>query len=165
MTIQLLGYKMAFRGIIRVLAALNNVQANRWQTRLVMNYFLLYLQTIQYGIIIDSLVKKKIERSNWFTNGLEILKNEDFLKITVDNLCNVYNLTKRPVIHHFKNVVAYIDSLMKYWGNNNTRSLMIQVDKIKKHLWKNKKSLISSYPSVLIKLDRLYGDGVFRLGR
>lgn len=98
---QLLGYKMAFRGIIRVLAALNNVQANRWQTRLVMNYFLLYLQTIRYGIIIDSLVKKKIERGNWFTNGLEILKNEDFLKITVDNLCNVYNLTKRPVISSF----------------------------------------------------------------
>lgn len=94
--------------------------------------------TIRYGIIIDSLVKKKIERSNWFTNGLEFLENEDFLKITVGNLCNVYNLTKRPVIHHFKNVVAYIDSLMKYWGNNNTRSLVIQVDKIKKHLWKNK---------------------------
>lgn len=74
---------------------------------------------------------KKIEREDWFTMGLEILKNEGFLKITIDNLCDMLKVTKGSFYHHFKNVDAYIDALMRYWVDKNTRSLIVQVDKIK----------------------------------
>ena len=41
---------------------------------------------------------KKIEREDWFTTGLEILKNDGFLKITIDNLCDVLKVTKMPMV-------------------------------------------------------------------
>lgn len=74
---------------------------------------------------------KKIEREDWFTTGLEILEKDGFLKITIDNLCDTLKVTKGSFYHHFKNVDAYIDTLMKYWADKNTRSLITQVDKVK----------------------------------
>lgn len=74
---------------------------------------------------------KKIEREDWFTTGLEILKNDGFLKITIDNLCDVLKVTKGSFYHHFKNADGYIDALMKYWVDKNTKSLILQVDKVK----------------------------------
>jgi len=72
---------------------------------------------------------KKIERDDWFTAGLEILNTDGFLKITIDNLCDVLKVTKGSFYHHFKNVDAYIDALMKYWVDKNTKSLINQVDR------------------------------------
>lgn len=72
---------------------------------------------------------KKIEREDWFTAGLKILNTVGFLKITIDNLCDVLKVTKGSFYHHFKNVDAYIDALMKYWVETNTNSLINQVDR------------------------------------
>lgn len=74
---------------------------------------------------------KKIERDDWFTTGLEILNTDGFLKITIENLCDVLKVTKGSFYHHFKNVDAYIDALMKYWVDKNTKSLINQVDREK----------------------------------
>lgn len=74
---------------------------------------------------------KKIEREDWFTTGFEILKKDGFSKITIDNLCEALRVTKGSFYHHFKNVDAYIDALMKYWVDENTKSLIVQVDKVK----------------------------------
>ncbi len=73
---------------------------------------------------------KKIEREDWFITGLEILNTEGFLRITIDNLCDVLKVTKGSFYHHFKNVDAYIEALMKYWVDMNTKSLIVQVDKV-----------------------------------
>lgn len=74
---------------------------------------------------------KKIEREDWFIAGFEILKKVGFSKITIDNLCDALKVTKGSFYHHFKNVDAYIDALMKYWLDKNTKSLIVQVDKVK----------------------------------
>lgn len=74
---------------------------------------------------------KKIEREDWFTTGLTILKDDGFLKITIDNLCDALKVTKGSFYHHFKNVDGYIDALMKYWVDKNTRALILQIDKVK----------------------------------
>ena len=79
---------------------------------------------------------KKIEREDWFTTGFEILKKDGFLKITINNLCDALKVTKGSFYHHFKNVDAYIDALMKYWVDKNTKSLIVQVDKVKAPLEK-----------------------------
>lgn len=74
---------------------------------------------------------KKIERDDWFATGLEILKKDGFLKITIDNLCDALKVTKGSFYHHFKNADAYIDAFMKYWVEKNTGSLITQIDKVK----------------------------------
>lgn len=74
---------------------------------------------------------KKIERNDWFITGLEILNTDGFLKITIENLCDALKVTKGSFYHHFKNVDAYIDALMKHWVEKNTKSLIEQVDKLK----------------------------------
>ena len=67
---------------------------------------------------------KKIEREDWFTAGLGILNTGGFLKITIENLCEVLKVTKGSFYHHFKNVDGYIDAFMSYWVEKNTKALI-----------------------------------------
>lgn len=67
---------------------------------------------------------KKIEKTDWFTSGLAILETEGFLKITIENLCTMLNVTKGSFYHHFGNIDGYTESLMKYWADKNTKSLI-----------------------------------------
>lgn len=73
---------------------------------------------------------KKIEKKDWFTKGLKVLATEGFAKITIDNLCSILKVTKGSFYHHFGNVDGYIDSLMKYWLEENTLSFIEKSEKI-----------------------------------
>lgn len=73
---------------------------------------------------------KKVEREDWFTTGLGILEEDGFLKITIDNLCGALKVTKGSFYHHFRNVDDYIDALMQFWVERNTKSLICQIDKL-----------------------------------
>ena len=48
--------------------------------------------------------------------GLQIIENEGVSKITIDNLCNLLEITKGAFYHHFKNIDGYIDALMTFLG-------------------------------------------------
>ncbi len=74
---------------------------------------------------------KKIEKNDWFTTGLTILENDGFLKITIDNLCSILKVTKGSFYHHFGSIDGYIDALMKYWMEENTKSLIKKADQHK----------------------------------
>ena len=37
---------------------------------------------------------KKVEKKQWFIMGLQIIENEGVSKITIDNLCNLLEITK-----------------------------------------------------------------------
>lgn len=73
---------------------------------------------------------KKIEREDWFKQGLVILGNEGFSKVTIDNLCSVMKVTKGSFYHHFGNVDGYIKSLMEYWLQTNTHDFIRKSDEI-----------------------------------
>ncbi|MCD7902160.1 MAG: TetR/AcrR family transcriptional regulator [Bacteroides sp.] len=73
---------------------------------------------------------KKIEKKDWFTEGLKVLATEGFAKITIDNLCSILKVTKGSFYHHFGNVDGYIESLMKYWLEENTLSFIERSNKI-----------------------------------
>jgi len=63
---------------------------------------------------------KKIEKTDWFEDGMKVLKTEGFQRITIDNLCTSLKVTKGSFYHHFKNTEGYIEALMKHWLNKNT---------------------------------------------
>ena len=63
---------------------------------------------------------KKVEKKQWFTTGLQIIKDEGVSRITIDNLCNLLEITKGAFYHHFKNIDGYIDALMAFWVKENT---------------------------------------------
>ena len=58
---------------------------------------------------------KKVDKKQWFIIGLKILGSGDLSKITIDNLCNILQITKGSFYHHFGNIDGYIKALMEYW--------------------------------------------------
>lgn len=58
---------------------------------------------------------KKVEKKQWFVIGLQIIEKNGVAKITIDNLCNLLEITKGAFYHHFKNIDGYIDALMAFW--------------------------------------------------
>lgn len=84
--------------------------------------------TIHYSMVLVDM--KKIEREDWFKQGLVILGNEGFSKVTIDNLCSVMKVTKGSFYHHFSNVDGYIKSLMEYWLQTNTHDFIRESDEI-----------------------------------
>lgn len=73
---------------------------------------------------------KKIAKEEWLTSGLKIIENEGVSKITIDNLCNMLNITKGAFYHHFKNIDGYIDALMSFWIKESTLAFIEKVEKI-----------------------------------
>lgn len=94
---------------------------------------------------------KKIERIDWFTTGLKILSSDGFSKITIENICDILKVTKGSFYHHFKNMDGYIDSLMEYWMEANTNSLIRKIEEIENPIEKiqmlNKTVLLRSHKS------------------
>ena len=50
---------------------------------------------------------KKVDRNQWFVIGLNVLENDGYSKITIDNLCALLKITKGAFYHHFKNIDGY----------------------------------------------------------
>ncbi len=73
---------------------------------------------------------KKVEKKQWFTTGLQIIKDEGVSRITIDNLCNLLEITKGAFYHHFKNIDGYIDALMAFWVKENTFAFIEKVEKL-----------------------------------
>jgi AcrR family transcriptional regulator len=73
---------------------------------------------------------KKVEKTDWFTEGLNILASDGFAKITIENLCSALKVTKGSFYHHFGNVDGYIDCLMRYWQEKNTVDFIKTADSI-----------------------------------
>lgn len=71
---------------------------------------------------------KKNEKNDWFTTGLRIIETEGFMKITIENLCSLLKVTKGSFYHHFGNIDGYIEALMKYWTDENTKLLIEKLD-------------------------------------
>lgn len=63
---------------------------------------------------------KKIEKTDWLGEGLRILAEEGYQRITIENLCSILKITKGSFYHHFKNIDGYIAALMEYWLEKNT---------------------------------------------
>lgn len=73
---------------------------------------------------------KKVEKTQWFIVGLQIIENEGVPKITIDNLCNLLKITKGAFYHHFKNIDGYIDALMAFWLKESTLKFIENVEKL-----------------------------------
>ena len=73
---------------------------------------------------------KKVDKKQWFVVGLDVLANDGFARITIDNLCGLLQITKGAFYHHFKNIDGYIDALMKYWLDQNTIQVIEDADKL-----------------------------------
>ncbi|MDR2914635.1 MAG: TetR/AcrR family transcriptional regulator [Tannerella sp.] len=63
---------------------------------------------------------KKREKKDWFEEGLRVLADEGFQKITINHLCSLLQITQGSFYHHFKNIDGYIEALMEYWWQKNT---------------------------------------------
>ncbi len=75
---------------------------------------------------------KKVDKTNWFTEGFEILEKDGFAKITIEHLCSRLEISKGSFYYHFKNMDGYIEALMGYWLEENTLSIIRKVNESKK---------------------------------
>ncbi|WP_164875645.1 TetR/AcrR family transcriptional regulator [Apibacter sp. HY039] len=71
---------------------------------------------------------KKKNKTDWLLEGLKVLEEKGFNKLTIEELCVRLNLTKGSFYHHFKNIENYVESLMIYWKEENTLSFINKVN-------------------------------------
>lgn len=45
---------------------------------------------------------KKVDKNQWFVIGLNVLENDGYSKITIDNLCALLKITKGAFYHHLR---------------------------------------------------------------
>lgn len=76
------------------------------------------------------VIMKKVDKKQWFIVGLDVLEKDGFARITIDNLCELLQITKGAFYHHFKNIDGYIDALMAYWLSQNTIQIIEDADKL-----------------------------------
>lgn len=74
---------------------------------------------------------ERLEKSKWLSEGLKIIETEGFARITVDNLCEKLQRSKGSFYFHFKNMDGYVEALMEYWLEENTFSIIREVNDLK----------------------------------
>lgn len=71
---------------------------------------------------------KKIEKTDWFTAGLSTIETAGFMTLTIEHLCGMLKVTKGSFYHHFGNMDGYIEALMNYWMDENTKLLIAELE-------------------------------------
>ena len=106
---------------------------------------------------------KKVEKKQWFTTGLQIIKDEGVSRITIDNLCNLLEITKGAFYHHFKNIDGYIDALMAFWVKENTFAFIEKVEKLNNAKgWSYTNNIVQQHVK---QVDKLRLDYLTKLGQ
>ncbi|QOC24048.1 TetR/AcrR family transcriptional regulator [Wenzhouxiangella sp. AB-CW3] len=71
-----------------------------------------------------------LSRDDWLERGLTVLARLGPEHLKVDRLCAHLKVTKGSFYHHFAHREAYVEALMDYWRQRNTRSIIEAVEAI-----------------------------------
>ena len=66
----------------------------------------------------------RLTKSDWFAEGLRILSEFAQDKIKILYLCKRFGVTRGSFYHHFVSIDDYIEALMSYWADHNTRDFI-----------------------------------------
>ncbi|NOX32201.1 MAG: TetR/AcrR family transcriptional regulator [Deltaproteobacteria bacterium] len=74
---------------------------------------------------------KRLNKTAWFEQGLNILKASGAADLTIENLTRKLNKTKGSFYHHFKNRDDYFEKLLEFWEEKQTFDI-IEISKQEK---------------------------------
>ena len=72
---------------------------------------------------------KRLRKQDWLAEGFKILAEFAQDKLRILYLCERLGVTRGSFYHHFDSMGEYIESLMKAWQEENTRSLIVAAEK------------------------------------
>ena len=70
----------------------------------------------------------KLTKEQWLIKGIDILTRFGAEQIKVDSLCKYIGVTKGSFYHHFKNRSEYINELLLYWQDENTKGIIAKAN-------------------------------------
>lgn len=72
----------------------------------------------------------RLTREDWLERGLEVLAHKGPEHLKIDRLCIELKVTKGSFYHYFGNRAQYVDDLLDYWQERNTRKIIESVEQI-----------------------------------
>lgn len=73
----------------------------------------------------------KLTKDDWLAHGLEVLAKFGPEQLKIDRLCAHIKVTKGSFYHYFSGRDEYVDALLAFWQQRNTRDIIAAVDAIK----------------------------------
>lgn len=70
----------------------------------------------------------RLNKTDWFAEGLRILSEFAQDKIKILYLCKRLGVTRGSFYHHFASIDEYIDALMTHWSETNTSDFIKAAD-------------------------------------
>ncbi len=71
----------------------------------------------------------RLNKSDWFAEGLRILSEFAQDKIKILYLCERLGVTRGSFYHHFVSIDEFIEALMSHWSETNTQGFIDAADK------------------------------------
>ncbi len=72
----------------------------------------------------------RLTREDWLERSLEVLAHKGPEHLKIDRLCVELGVTKGSFYHYFGNRAQYVDDLLDYWQERNTRKIIESVEQI-----------------------------------
>ena len=70
----------------------------------------------------------RLNKTDWFAEGLKILSEFAQDKIKILYLCKRLGVTRGSFYHHFVSIDDYVEALMTHWADTNTRDFIKAAD-------------------------------------
>ncbi len=75
----------------------------------------------------------KVSKEQWLELGLRLLIKKGPSEIKIDRLCQAAKISKGSFYHHFKNRDEYVNSLLAFWREQNTQSIIAETEKVQSY--------------------------------
>lgn len=72
----------------------------------------------------------RLTREDWLERGLEVLASKGPEHLKIDRLCVELKVTKGSFYHYFGNRAQFVEDLLNYWQERNTRKIIASVEQI-----------------------------------
>jgi AcrR family transcriptional regulator len=80
--------------------------------------------------MVKKEVVAKLGRQDWIDRGLQVLAAKGVEAVRVEPLAKLMNVTKGSFYWHFKNREDFLDALLQAWVNQQTDSIIVQVEAV-----------------------------------
>lgn len=66
----------------------------------------------------------QLKREDWLERGLLLLAEKGIDALTINEMCQQFDVTKGSFYHHFKNRQAFLEAVLTYWEDRFTQQFI-----------------------------------------
>ena len=79
---------------------------------------------------VSALNKRRLSRSDWLAQDMEVLSKKGEARLTIDKLCLELGVTKGSFYAHFEDRADFVRQFVAHWAEQFTQTVVTQIDKL-----------------------------------